>query len=433
MRTETKNPRRLSGRNDVRVLTLSLVLGAGMLFVSFAVGQAQSVLPEVQVTTAAIPDFEFDSARDGAYCPACNGGDGNSRIVFSDNSNNLWVGRVDFQTGGFLPADGHGALVATNATAATDYGNGPEWMFSNGDSRFVYTQCQAPCDPPNGATASLGLATQVAGTWTTTTLANSITRASPAATLDLGDPDPRINYVNTAKTAWFMRKSSALAVEIVLPLSEYSNGNARRWVPGTRKIVFPGADPSQPTNLREQIWLYDTDTGETPEQLTNHPIGVEGAMMWRAPEFKNEYVFFTMAKGRKEILVYRKLPGADGVMRWTIVKTITAPAALPFFFSPEVFTHNGRSYIFAEVSSTAAFFDRSVPNQLAISGVDPLRQDARLLTNDTGTPRLRLDPEYFITAQGPFIYYNRLIPETANNPPINDGVWRVDTGLGPAQ
>jgi hypothetical protein len=433
MRTKTKNPRWLSGRNDVRVLTLSLVLSAGMLFVSFAVGQAQSVLPEVQVTTAAIPDFEFDSARDGAYCPACNGGDGNSRIVFSDNSNNLWVGRVDFQTGAFLPADGHGALVATNATAATDYGNGPEWMFSNGDSRFVYTQCQAPCDPPNGATASLGLATQVAGTWTTTTLANSITRASPAATLDLGDPDPRINYVNTDKTAWFMRKSSALAVETVLPLSEYSNGNARRWVPGTRKIVFPGAGPSQPTNLREQIWLYDTDTGETPEQLTNHPIGVEGAMMWRAPEFKNAYVFFTMAKGRKEILVYRQLPGADGVMRWTIVKTISAPAALPFFFSPEVFTHNGRSYIFAEVSSTAAFFDRSVPNQLAISGVDPLRQDARLLTNDTGTPRLRLDPEYFITAQGPFIYYNRLIPETANNPPINDGVWRVDTGLGPAQ
>jgi hypothetical protein len=74
-----------------------------------------------------------------------------------------------------------------------------------------------------------------------------------------------------------------------------------------------------------------------------------------------------------------------------------------------------------------------VPNHLAISGVDPLRQDSRLLTNDTGTPRLRLDPEYFITAQGPFIYYTRLIPETATHLAINDGVWRVDTGLGPAR
>ena len=432
MRTETKNPRWLPGRNHVRVLTLGLVLGAGTLFVGFAGGQGQSVLPEVQVTPAAVADFEFDSARDGRNCATCNGGDGNSRLVFSDSSNNLWVGHVDFQTGAFLPADGHGALVASNAAAATDYGNGPEWMFSNGDSRFVYTQCQAPCDPPNGATASIGLATQVGGTWTTTTLPNSAGRASPAATLDLGDPDPRINYVTGDKTAWYMRKASALGIEIQLPLSSLSNGNARRWVPGTRKILFQGHDPNDPQILRDQMYTYDTDSGAL-EQLTFHPQGVVGGMMWRAPEFKNEYVFFTMAKFRQQILVYRKIPGADKVLRWTIVKTIDAPAALPFFFSPEVFTHNGRSYIFAEVSSSSRFFDRTIPNQLAISGVDPLRQDGRLLTNDAGTPRLRLDPEYFITAQGPFIYYNRLVPETAANPAFNDGVWRVDTGLGPAQ
>jgi len=255
---------------------------------------------------------------------------------------------------------------------------------------------------------------------------------SPAATLDLGDADPRINYVTGDKTAWYFRKSSALGVEIQLPLSSLSNGNARRWVPGTRKILFQGHDPNDLQILRDQMYTYDTDSGEL-EQLTLHPQGVVGGMMWRAPEFKNEYVFFTMAKFRQQILVYRKLPGADRVLRWTIVKTIDAPAALPFFFSPEVFTHNGRSYIFAEVSSSSRFFDRTIPNQLAISGVDPLRQDGRLLTNDSGTPRLRLDPEYFITAQGPFIYYNRLVPETVNNPALNDGVWRVDTQLGPPQ
>ena len=103
---------------------------------------------------------------------------------------------------------------------------------------------------------------------------------------------------------------------------------------------------------------------------------------------------------------------------------------LTYFFSPEVFVHNGRSYIFATVSSAAAFYDRTIPNQIAISGVDPLRLDARLLT-DTATPRLRLDPEYYVTAQGPFIYYTRLVPETATHPAVNDGVWRVDLGLGP--
>jgi hypothetical protein len=421
-----------SGRRRTRALGLFAALSVGLLCAGMVEGQAPVVVPEVQVSAAAIPDFEFDSARDGNYCANCNGGDGNARLVFADSSNNLWVGRVDFQTGAFLPADGHGALVASNAAAATDYGNGPEWMFSNGDSRFVYTQCQAPCDPPNGATASIGLATQAGGTWTTTTLSNSAGRASPAATLDLGDPDPRINYVTGDKTAWYMRKASALGVEIQLPLSSLSNGNARRWVPGTRKILFQGHDPNEPQVLTDQMYTYDTDSGEL-EKLTSHPQGVVGGMMWRAPEFKNEFAFFTMAKFRQQILVYRKIPGADNVPRWTIVKTIDAPAALPFFFSPEVFTHNGRSYIFAEVSSSSKFFDRTIPNQLAISGVDPLRQDGRLLTNDSGTPRLRLDPEYFITAQGPFIYYNRLVPETDAHPAVNDGVWRVDTGLGPAR
>ena len=73
--------------------------------------------------------------------------------------------------------------------------------------------------------------------------------------------------------------------------------------------------------LRDQMYTYDTDSGEL-EQLTFNPQGVLGGMMWRAPEFKNEYVFFTMAKFRQQILVYRKLPGADKVLRWTIVKTI---------------------------------------------------------------------------------------------------------------
>ena len=81
-------------------------------------------------------------------------------------------------------------------------------------------------------------------------------------------------------------------------------------------------------------------------------------MMWRAPEFKNEFVFFTMAK---EPPADPRLPEDPGRRRGDALdhrQDDHSPAALPFFFSPEVFTHNGRSYIFAEVSSSAAFFDR---------------------------------------------------------------------------
>jgi len=384
---------------------------------------------EVQVTTAPIPDYEFDSARNGVFCATCNFGTGNARFVFADSNNQLWIGYVDFATGAFVPPDGRAVLIDTDAAAATDYGNGPEWMETATGSGFVYTK-YLPGQAHSDATAAVAVATMSAGTWTTKILSNGVGRASPAATLDPGDPDARINYVTSVKGKWYWRRLSQLDVENELPLSSLTDGNSRRWVPGTRKIIFQGHPPTDPQLLRDQIYLYDTDSGEL-EQLTFNPGGVLGAMMWRAPEFKNEYVFFTMAKFRQEILVYRKLPGADRVMRWTIVKTISAPPGLPFFFSPEVFVHNGRSYIFTEASSSSKFFDRTVPNQIAISGVDPLRNDFRMLTTDSATPRLRLDPEYFITAQGPFIYYNRLVPETDAHPAINDGVWRVDTGLGP--
>ena len=38
---------------------------------------------------------------------------------------------------------------------------------------------------------------------------------------------------------------------------------------------------------------------------------------------------------------------------------------------------------------------------------------------------------YYITAQGPFIYYNRYQLATTDTGPVPDGVWRVDTQLGP--
>ena len=50
--------------------------------------------------------------------------------------------------------------------------------------------------------------------------------------------------------------------------------------------------------------------------------------------------------------------------------------------------------------------------------------------NDTSVFRLRIDPEYYVTAQGPF-NYNRLVRETETTPALNDGLWRVDLGLGP--
>lgn len=55
-----------------------------------------------------------------------------------------------------------------------------------------------------------------------------------------------------------------------------------------------------------------------------------------------------------------------------------------------------------------------------------------MLTDDTTNPRVPLDPEYFITAKGPFNCYNRLEPADITYPDgMNDGVCFVVTKLGP--
>jgi hypothetical protein len=44
--------------------------------------------------------------------------------------------------------------------------------------------------------------------------------------------------------------------------------------------------------------------------------------------------------------------------------------------------------------------------------------------------RSRRDPELFITAAGPQIYFNR-IDRSIPGPNGNNGIYRTDTGLGP--
>lgn len=408
---------------------LSLVSTAACLAALASAALAQTPLPEVRVTASNIPDYEFDSARNGVYCGTCNFGAGNSRLAFTDVNGKTWIGGVDFNTGNFYPPDGKGVLLDSNSALTTDFGNGPEWMTWGNESQVVFTRYLLG-QPKGPDTAELAWSRMVNGSWSTASVPESVGRAAPAGSLDGDGSVPRINYRSAKNNSlFFWRSMDQPAVEMPIA-SQRTDGAARRWVPGTRKIIYLG-QPDDSTNLLiDQVFLYDTDTGQR-EQLTFDQVTKTGALMWRAPEYNNEYVFLTMSEQRTKVLIYRQLVGVDGSLRWTVVKTIAGPTSLPYFWSPEAFTHNGRSYVFFQVSAFKSFADRTHPNQLAMSGIDPLRVDLRMLTNDSKTPRLRLDPEYFITAQGPYIYYNRAVPQTDTNPAVNEGVWRVDTKLGP--
>lgn len=435
--TDRSKIRRYAGNRAPSACTAAL-LAAFALVVSTA-AQSQ-VSPEVQITAAAVWDFEFDSARNGKECPSCNYNTGNSRFAWIDNDKNVWLGWVDFQTGAFIPPDGKGQLLDVGGVPIAVYGNGPEWMSSSTwGSQIVYSR-YVPGQQGRPGKGTIAVATtQPNGTWTTAVLPDSVGRATPVGTLDENDPDPRVNYIKYDKTGMFWRKMSEAGVEHEIPVADMTDGNSRRWVPGTRKLIFhatprtsAAADPAPDARAKKnatQIFTYDTDTGAL-EQLTNDPEGYVGAFMWNAPEYDNELVFMTTPNGRESVKVFRNVPTSGGGTRWKVVKTVEAPAGagLPYFWSPEPFVHNGHSYLVFQLSPTVSFFDKSSPTHVGISGIG--RRDVVQVLTAGGPPRLRLDPEYFITAKGPLIYYKRSIPETPTSPAINDGVWYVDTALG---
>lgn len=401
----------------------------------FASGQ--DMPDEVQVGTAAIIDAEFDWARDGVYCPACNFGTSNSRFSYIDNENNLWVARVDFDTGAFVPFDGRGMLVDTNATAPREIGNGPEWAFSTRGSELVYNRWTDGV-PRRISSLNLAFARMGEGAWVAGIVPETQTLVLPVGSMDPDDTVPSVHYqsfsTGTLIGNIFWRDILPSSTPHQLPIESRDPAMTRRWVPGTRDIIIAApanADSARPDAVvHKQVFLYRTTTGVL-EQLTFDPVDKLWAFMWQAPEFDGEHVFFVVVGGNR-LNVYRNMPRPDGTARWRVVSSIGMPEAMPYINSPEPFVHNGRSWIFFTLSANPDLHDYTATTQLAITGIAPDTSSVRMLTSSVDPPRARKDPEHFITANGPYIYYNRYVPATDTTPQINEGVFRVDTGLGPS-
>lgn len=388
---------------------------------------------EVLVTTANFGEIEFDWARDGVDCPVCNFGAGNSRFVWSDTNNRLWVANVDFNTGDFLPPDGHGVLVDVLAAYWSDFNNGPEWAFSAQGSQLVYTRYSpGPKQGRTPANTGVGLAQMVNGAWTQGFVDGSLGRVLPAPSQNIGDAQARMAYGEGVTSDVYWRFVGGTSSEVLMPWGNQNDGQALRWVPGTSQIVFAGlAKPTVTGKVYQQVFLYDTAT-EVEQQLTFDPTQKRVAFMQPAPEFGGDMIFLTLAN-QTRLNIYRNTTGPGGGAFWKLVNSIAAPAATPYMNSPEPFVHNGRTYVFMLVSSqpSADANNNTTPTHIALTGIDPAVPSFRMLTDDSQPARLRHDPEYFITANGAYIYYSRGIPKTAPQPVVNEGRYRVDTGLGP--
>jgi hypothetical protein len=402
---------------------LSAVL---VLLAAFAMPVRAQVPVEQLVTTARFGDMEFDWGRDGVHCPSCNGGDGNARFNWVDRQNRLWIGYIDHETGFVYPPSGRGVLVDTDVAYYSDFGNGPEWAFSQMGSQLVYTRYETG-KPYSGETAGIALAKYVDGAWTASFLDDKRGRISPGPSQSLNDPFPLlVNASAVGPRIYWRELTDPVGRERRAPWR--SVGLSVRWIPDSRRLAFVNGATHPDGRRYQQVFTFDADSGDV-EQLTFDAGQKRGVFMFPAPEFGGDMVYITVAD-RKEFRVYRYMADASGTRSWVLINRIYGPADAPYLATPEPFFHNGRTYVYMTLSPIKQAVSIKAPTDLAITGIDPAQPSFRRLTDRRDQPRLRQDPEYYITAAGPFLYYTRAIPATDTNGPINEGVFRIDLGLG---
>lgn len=376
-----------------------------------------AAVPEVQVTKARAQDFEFNAT--------------NALLTFIDNNRRLWVGKVNTATGAFEPPSGRGVLVDTGAASPSAFGNGPEWLYSASGDEIVYTR-YLPNQPATAANARIAHAVpNAAGVYVPGFVDSTTPYVIPIGSLDAGDTYPRISYQQPEYNGIYWREINMPETEEFVPQSDLSWATwyTRRWVPDRHAQVFSAPIVNSNGVIETQSFLYNTDT-KVLEQLSYDDGVKQFIFMWQAPEYNNEYIFFVQVN-KRELRIYRRLDvSGNGDLQWTAINSIHTPQEYPYLWSPEPFTHNGKSYIFMVVSKSSDPIQATTPTQIALTDINAL--EVTLLTDVNSLPRIRQDPEVFITEKGPFIYYNRLIPATSKSPAQSDGVWRVDPGLGPA-
>jgi hypothetical protein len=395
-------------------------LAAWVALTGLASIPASAAVVEEQMATETLADFEFDWARDGFYCQRCNFGSGNARISYIDLDFTVRVAPVDMVTGRFVLEEA--VIVDTDAAFVTDYGNGPGWVFSQRGSELVYTRFRDG-KPRRDASAGIGMARQVGpDRWQSGFTPGSLWRVSPKGTTDLQDAVPRISFGHVSKPFAYWRFAEGRAPEQVLPGDDSVRGVGLRWVPGSAEIIYQFVPEGE---VDPQIFVYDTETGVN-EQITSGSGYKRAQFMLYPPEFGGDAVTFTVVDDTRFDL-YRRTTDASGARVWTKFHTYEMPADQPYVSgSPEAFVHNGRTWIVLGLREVKGV---NVASNLGILALDPANPELRMLTDSSSPRRWRSDPEYFITRDTVYIYFTRALPRLY--PTVGEGIWRVDTGLGP--
>lgn len=425
---------------------------------SSAAGTVLIVSPFTELQASADPMgvMHFDWARDGIYCPTCNYGNGNARFNWTDGAGNLWVGHMDPATGAFTPASGNNELADTSAFDFGAFGNGPDFAFStpvvgqDPVSQLVYTRYTPGQSMVNG-NAGAGFATPVPGGWSANFLPGAMgsTGTGPGNSVFyqqsqcISDPVATTLFYDLAVPSQVFTESvteAAGTAPTLTPFGAYatfiSGGKpGARWVPCTHQLVFVGAGPPDASgHSYQQVFWYDTDT-QGVQQLTIDSHEHAEAFMFQAPEFGDNYVVYTVTNSVAIDIYEQNGVGSNGAPLLQLVNHITSPDPTePYIDETEPFincTPNCQTYIFMKLKSTIPSASSSSPNGLAVTNINPAQPLFKILIPQWATPDIqRMNPKYFITANGPYLYFARNTIASPTTKFYKQGRWYIDMQLG---
>lgn len=411
---------------------------------------------EVQATALPIGDIHFDLARDGVFCATCNFGEGNARYNWTDQNGDLWVGHLDPTSGAFTPPTDNNELADTTAFYFGAFNNGPDFAFSTpvaGQepvSQLVYTR-YPPGDTQVPSNAGIAFSTPIQGGWDPEFLPGAMgtSGTGPINTVLYQQsqcPTDPVAFTlfydlsTPAQVFWEPVTDAAGTEPTLTPFGSYatfiSGGKpGARWVPCTHQLVFVGAAPPNSQGISyQQVFWYDIDTGVVQQLTLDSNQHAEG-FLFQAPEFNDTYVLYTVTNNN-EIDVYEQTGvAANGAPTFQLVNKITSiDLSEPYISETEPFincTPQCQTYIFMKLQSTPGQNNQSQPNGLAVTNISPSQPMFQVLIPQSITPTVqRMNPKYFITSNGPYLYYARNTIQSGTTQFKKTGRWFINMRLG---
>jgi hypothetical protein len=420
---------------------------------------------EVLATSTAMGDVEFDWGRDGVHCASCNFGDSNDRANWTDRSGNIWIAHLNPATGLFVSPGANDELADTTAYFWNTWGNGPEWAFStqNGQvvSQLVYSRWQPgqPAQPqPGPGFAGAAYTTQTAynafgqSNWAPKFLPGAIGKGNGSPGTNNSNL-PEASQCNSDALSLVMFKNSASPIQdftesvtsapgttpllVPIPANVVSNGIGERFVPCTQQVTFQAQAPYGTSGQTvQQVFWYNIATGVV-DQITTDPTSKYSAFMFKAPDFGDNYILFTLANHTTIQVFEQTGTNGDGSPQFTLVNSIVSPDPNEIYLNTmEPFINCTQqtctTYAYTTLCKTSTCANGiTEPNGFAVVALSPATPMFNILVQAASFPaRQRLDPEYYITPNGPLLYYNRIVPESGSTRYNNEGEYFINMQLG---